>query len=854
MRFTYDADCTTIMTPPVTPLWKKFRNIFLFLLTIGASLTLGLLSFSGMFVLWPIIPLAIASFILAVAYEGEIFWQNIKGAIKTLFSRDALKIQLLREFLHDNILSKDDKDLPILLKDYLMLVRQYEELAHHAEHHSPSADDLHYQKLLKDKIKRFELEFARHLFNLNEKEEKQSEAMKELRAWFEKKGGKSYLNKYRLRSSIFVVGGVFSIVAGACIAAGTGYLLFDTFMTLPFLAAVPAAALPAIILSLAVVSGVAYALITYNSITAMINNRTLQKLYTTLKTDFQTKGLCLSNVVKGLAAMLFIGLTVALTVFTGGTWWTIGQNLNFLFHKAWILGCTICITLATFVINLFNTLCTWLGLKQQIESNISEVTSEESTSNVSEILSDESTVNSKMEGLLIEKAAHILSQIAEAGSPSKSHLRTVLGMQPHSTLSKTILVSEITKQLQLESNRTPALDILLSRISAKLTEQGKIHTEMDKTSPESYQQRLTRATTHLFELKQNLFPAAQESLESVGTWISQQVDKIALETLLGKIDENLKAAGIDRPQGYSLEVYKNLSNWDIFKLGCKQAWRQFTSAWGPIDKHDHPAHQYNPFRFILITILAPINLVLFLVHVISIGVTGDQMPGVDPALSAAAGAANDFVEDYDRIIGHGHSHARQSDRNILQARSESGGGHEHGLDLPKRFIQLLLTPLYLLAILYDFFVMLHHTPKEELTFQKGWTLFKNACVRQYTNQSVEEHHHCFADEAKQLEEGLSLEAQKLDAQLLVKPLKERFEVACRDQALANKKHKRLVSLDQKIEKADTKENLYKILTKAPTSRTLSKQRYLFIQPPKDRITNTVESLRHIPHQVSLRKG
>lgn len=192
MRSTYNADCMTLMTP--TPIWKKFRNIFLFLLTIGASLTLGLLSFSGMFVLWPIIPLAIASFILAVAYEGEIFWQNIKGAFKTLFSRQALKIQLLREFLHDNINSKEDKELPVLLKDYLLLIRQYEDLAHLAEHHTLNDEDLDYQKLLKDKIKRFELEFARHLFSLNEEEEKEkeahSQAIKDLRAWFVKKGGK----------------------------------------------------------------------------------------------------------------------------------------------------------------------------------------------------------------------------------------------------------------------------------------------------------------------------------------------------------------------------------------------------------------------------------------------------------------------------------------------------------------------------------------------------------------------------------------------------------------------------------------------------------------------------------------
>ena len=60
-------------------------NIALIILTAGASLILGFLSFGGMYALLPFLPLAFAGFALSVSYEGEIYLQNIKGALKKLF-------------------------------------------------------------------------------------------------------------------------------------------------------------------------------------------------------------------------------------------------------------------------------------------------------------------------------------------------------------------------------------------------------------------------------------------------------------------------------------------------------------------------------------------------------------------------------------------------------------------------------------------------------------------------------------------------------------------------------------------------------------------------------------------------
>ena len=66
----------------------------------GASLTMGLLSFSGILAIWPgVLPLAFGGFFLSVAYEGEIYLKNIKGSLKKLFKSNQLERQLAKSYL-----------------------------------------------------------------------------------------------------------------------------------------------------------------------------------------------------------------------------------------------------------------------------------------------------------------------------------------------------------------------------------------------------------------------------------------------------------------------------------------------------------------------------------------------------------------------------------------------------------------------------------------------------------------------------------------------------------------------------------------------------------------------------------
>ncbi|PJD92559.1 MAG: hypothetical protein CK424_05530 [Legionella sp.] len=66
--------------------WKPIViEVSAWVLAISASMILGMLSFCGMLALWPLkTTRACFSFILAIAYEGEIYLQNIRGSLEKL--------------------------------------------------------------------------------------------------------------------------------------------------------------------------------------------------------------------------------------------------------------------------------------------------------------------------------------------------------------------------------------------------------------------------------------------------------------------------------------------------------------------------------------------------------------------------------------------------------------------------------------------------------------------------------------------------------------------------------------------------------------------------------------------------
>jgi hypothetical protein len=116
----------------------------------------------------------------------------------------------------------------------------------------------------------------------------------------------------------------------------------------------------------------------------------------------------------------------------------------------------------------------------------------------------------------------------------------------------------------------------------------------------------------------------------------------------------------------------------------------------------------NPARLILFISIPPLRALLFLGHILSIGVTGDQIPKVSKGLSIGLGSGSELLEDYHYFFGHDHHHHHTHEvaevptlDHLLETRLESEHGHNHDLDLPTKLLKITFSPLYLVATLWD---------------------------------------------------------------------------------------------------------------------------------------------------------
>ncbi|MFI4918548.1 MAG: hypothetical protein ACHP65_03230 [Legionellales bacterium] len=313
---------------PINP--KKIPYyLSLTVLTLGASLILGFLSFSGMYAFVPMLPLAFAGFGLSVAYEGEIYLQNIKGAFNKLFKSNYLKEHLATEYLHTMLpKNTDDKDYPQFFKDYaaqFMLVQSFSHSTLNAKSKKSKQQE---EKRLND-MKQW---FALQLFTTKtEQTTTKSDYAQQLSNWLAKNQQDEWQSRLDNRRLTFHGVKVFSLVAGVFMGLGTTYLIVEAFAVIPVLAAIPFIFWPAIIVPMAVIAGAAYGMLTYNAVTDLINNDTLNKWYNKLR-DGWSKKFTWSNAILTATAVLLVGIAIALTICTAGTWWTVATSARPLFE------------------------------------------------------------------------------------------------------------------------------------------------------------------------------------------------------------------------------------------------------------------------------------------------------------------------------------------------------------------------------------------------------------------------------------------------------------------------------------------------------------------------------------------
>lgn len=296
--------------------------------TLGAAFSLGVLSFGGMFALWPILPLAAVMFVLSVGYEGEIYRQNIQGALNKLFIKHAfLERNLAKKFLLQHFPDIEDENCPQFFKDYEQQLHALEQFSHK----KLSKQAKKQKKKIKQNLIDMEKWLAVQLFAHYKEDEKLSGYEEQLQTWLNQHGyKKEFETLLKRRRRLFRITLAFSLLAGSFMALSTSYLLVGQIALFPLLALIPGGIIPAVIIPMAIIAGSAYCLLTYNAIYEMIDNETIQKWYNNLREDFH-QGFTLRNLLIASTAILLVVLAIALTICTAGTWWTIAKTAQPLF-------------------------------------------------------------------------------------------------------------------------------------------------------------------------------------------------------------------------------------------------------------------------------------------------------------------------------------------------------------------------------------------------------------------------------------------------------------------------------------------------------------------------------------------
>ncbi len=134
---TSEQALTLAITPdrrayPTYDRWAIVIEVSAWVLAISASMILGLLSFSGMLAIWPVLPLAFAAFLFAIVIEGQIYLDNMRSSLEKLSDPKAYEHQLSDLYLQEKLVKYDkNRDLFILnepTEDNKRRVREHNEV------------------------------------------------------------------------------------------------------------------------------------------------------------------------------------------------------------------------------------------------------------------------------------------------------------------------------------------------------------------------------------------------------------------------------------------------------------------------------------------------------------------------------------------------------------------------------------------------------------------------------------------------------------------------------------------------------------------------------------------------------
>jgi phosphate/sulfate permease len=275
-------------------------------LTLGASLLLGLLSFAGMYILMPLLGVSIAAFVLSVIYEGEIYQRNIENALEKLLDGHYTSELMGEEYLDSlkELPAEEKNALPHFFKTYLKLKA------------IDSDGNAHPSAARQKRLKLMHIWLGQLIITNTAKTlyaQKVLDSVTDLKTWQEKANNTNRYHRYIQ---------IFSAIAAALMSLGTVYLILEVLPTLPFLSIAPAA-LTFVVLPMAVIAGIAYGFLSYNSLTDFLLKNNLKEWWQDIKSQLTSPDRNSETIFFAIFSALIFALNLSLTLFTAGTWWSV---------------------------------------------------------------------------------------------------------------------------------------------------------------------------------------------------------------------------------------------------------------------------------------------------------------------------------------------------------------------------------------------------------------------------------------------------------------------------------------------------------------------------------------------------
>ncbi|MDP3705330.1 MAG: hypothetical protein Q8R24_05415 [Legionellaceae bacterium] len=472
-----------------------------------------------------------------------------------------------------------------------------------------------------------------------------------------------YLNSHREqrqsklnnRKFIFQIAQSGSTLAGLFMILGTTYLLVEAFAVIPLVAAIPLGAWPILIVPMAVIAGTAFGLLTYNAVTDLINDDMIMKRYRKIRTDIK-KGLTAPTGLMLFVTVSLFALTLALTICTAGTWWTVIKHTRPVF--TWMAKISVAIIgivaaslgVAQFVFNATNTLSTLEEFDEEVGPHPYDQV--------------------------------LLSINAEAELPGLSDKPTLIKhgdkyYADGNTSGRDLhWLSTLPDDLTRYQNSYVWADKQLVYVTWNgVAEQDTIknpdlfHKDFAIVNPK----RLEKI--HLSDKQIALIITANGGYTQ--PWMRTELDSAAIR----RIDFSKKI------------LPYSIMNIRVYLAMILNKTHTF------IPHHDNIWQLLNPFRLLLKLTYTPLRLALFLGHLISIGAVSDRVPGIPEILSAILGIVAEFFEDWHYFFSFEHAH--KDDIGSLMDEQEESGGHDHDDDLPSKALRALFYPLIYLAAWWD---------------------------------------------------------------------------------------------------------------------------------------------------------